>query len=286
MAFNILIVDDSSTVRSVVAKTLRLARVPIHELREAENGQEALNVLRDHWIDLVFADLNMPVMNGVEMIDEMARDGLLETVPVIILSNEGSLPRIEQLKSKGVSAYIRKPFTPELIRGVVAEVIGESDRGMPNVLLGKVFCEVLEEFAHSFGRETDKDLLPRTVKTCLEATMSFRGPLQGSFEMMAESSTCDDLVRRIVGEEDERISSAKLLDGGDALREMTSITCGHVLTRLGGEAASFDLTSPSLRDVCSEDWESRLEDPETVGFVLEEGPILLRLSVAEDSVCV
>jgi len=124
MALNILVVDDSETVRAVIRKTLDLARIPVDELYEAANGREALDILGDHWVDLVFSDINMPVMGGVEMIEKMCEDGLLKTVPVIVVSTEGSTTRIEQLKSKGVSAYIRKPFTPELIREVVNDVVG------------------------------------------------------------------------------------------------------------------------------------------------------------------
>ena len=124
MALNILVVDDSTTVRAVIARSLELAGVPVGNLHQAANGREALAILGSEWIDLVFADINMPVMTGIEMVDRMAADGILKTVPVIIVSTEGSATRIEQLKAKGVSAYIRKPFTPELLRNVVDEVMG------------------------------------------------------------------------------------------------------------------------------------------------------------------
>jgi two-component system, chemotaxis family, chemotaxis protein CheY len=124
MALNILVVDDSSTVRAVIRKTLELAEVPVKTLYEACNGKEALEILADSWIDLIFADINMPVMGGVEMIDKMSEDGILKSVPVVIISTEGSKTRIEQLKQKGVSAYLRKPFTPELLKQVVDDVLG------------------------------------------------------------------------------------------------------------------------------------------------------------------
>jgi two-component system chemotaxis response regulator CheY len=124
MALNILVVDDSMTVRAVIAKTLHLAELPINELYQASNGKEALDILNDHRIDLVLADINMPVMSGIEMIEKMSEDGLLKTIPVIIVSTEGSTTRIEHLKSKGISAYVRKPFTPEKIREVVDDILG------------------------------------------------------------------------------------------------------------------------------------------------------------------
>ena len=124
MALNILVVDDSDTVRAIIGKTLRLAEIPISEFHEAANGQEALDILKEHWVDLVFSDINMPVMNGVEMIERMSEDDLLRSVPVVMVSTEGSATRIEQLMSKGVRAYIRKPFTPEIIRNVVSNIVG------------------------------------------------------------------------------------------------------------------------------------------------------------------
>ncbi len=127
MSFNVLVVDDSATVRAVMAKTLKIAGVPVDEFHEASNGEEALAILADHWIDFIFADINMPVMNGIEMVEEMSKDGLLNTIPVVIVSTEGSSTRIEQLMDKGVSAYIRKPFTPEIIRNVVNDVMGVHD---------------------------------------------------------------------------------------------------------------------------------------------------------------
>ncbi|MCE5271380.1 response regulator [bacterium] len=125
MAYNILIVDDSETIRAVIAKTLRIAEIPVGELWHAGNGQEALDILRREWVDLVFADINMPVMNGIEMIEQMAKEGLIASVPVVIVSTEGSRTRIEELTAKGVRAYLRKPFTPEALRGMVEQVLQE-----------------------------------------------------------------------------------------------------------------------------------------------------------------
>jgi two-component system, chemotaxis family, chemotaxis protein CheY len=124
MAFNILLVDDSLTVRAVIKKTLRLAGVDIGELHEAGNGQEALAVLDANWIDLVFADLCMPVMDGEEFVDRLHQSGVLASLPVVIVSSAGSEPRIARLREKGVRDFVHKPFTPERIREVVDQVMG------------------------------------------------------------------------------------------------------------------------------------------------------------------
>ena len=125
MSYNILVVDDSETIRAVIARTLDIANVPVNILYEATNGREALDILNENWVDLVFADINMPEMNGVEMVEQMSKDGILQTVPVVIVSTEGSQTRIEELKAKGVQGYVRKPFTPEVIRKVVKYVLEE-----------------------------------------------------------------------------------------------------------------------------------------------------------------
>jgi len=132
LSYNILVVDDSETMRAVISRTLKMAEVPIKELFQAANGKEAIKVLEQEWIDLVFADINMPEMNGVEMVEHMAADGLLSTIPVVIVSTEGSQTRIDQLKEKGVRAYLRKPFSPEQIKNVVTEIMGESDESVGN----------------------------------------------------------------------------------------------------------------------------------------------------------
>ena len=127
MAYNILIVDDSATIRAVITKTLQIAGIPINKLWQAANGQEALDLLGEKWIDLVLLDINMPVMNGVELIKRMELDGLLASVPVIVVSTEGSDTRISELTAKGVRAYIRKPFSPEALKQVVDKILEASN---------------------------------------------------------------------------------------------------------------------------------------------------------------
>ena len=124
MAYNILVVDDSKTIRAIVVKILKLTKLEIGQIFEAENGKEALDCLKDNWIDLILSDLNMPVMSGIEMVSEMARDGLLKDIPVIVISTDGSVKRIKELKEKGIREYIRKPFTPESLSEVIDRVLG------------------------------------------------------------------------------------------------------------------------------------------------------------------
>jgi len=81
--------------------------------------------MKDNWIDLVLADINMPEMDGVAMIEKMHEDDVLKHIPIVVVSTEGSETKIEKLWAKGMKAFVKKPFTPESIRDVVRDVLGE-----------------------------------------------------------------------------------------------------------------------------------------------------------------
>jgi two-component system chemotaxis response regulator CheY len=123
VAINILIVDDSGVMRSMIIKTLRMTEVPLGEIHQAGNGREGLDVLGEQWIDLAIVDINMPVMNGEEMIDRMHEDPEMKGLPVIVVSTEGSKARIERLEHKG-AVFIHKPFTAEVVRDTINSILG------------------------------------------------------------------------------------------------------------------------------------------------------------------
>jgi len=123
MAYNILIVDDSATVRSMVRKTLRLAGVDTGEVFEAPNGRAALETLQQQWVDLVVTDLNMPEMTGLELVEQMHDHPDLKHLPVVVISAEGNRARQEQLTARPGTTFVRKPFTPELVREAIEYVL-------------------------------------------------------------------------------------------------------------------------------------------------------------------
>lgn len=125
MSLNVLIVDDSAVMRSMVIRTLELAGLATGEIHQAANGEEGLKALEDNWVDLVLVDINMPVMNGEEMIDRMRANPVWKDLPVIVISTEGSQTRIEAIRKKGAE-FIHKPFSPEAVREVVNDMIGTS----------------------------------------------------------------------------------------------------------------------------------------------------------------
>ena len=124
MSVNVLVVDDSGVMRSMIAKTMRMSGLQLGEIHQASNGREGLDAMNAHWIDLVIADINMPVMNGEEMIDRILENPEHKNIPIVVVSTEGSKTRVERLLQKG-ARFIQKPFTPEAIRDTVKDLLGE-----------------------------------------------------------------------------------------------------------------------------------------------------------------
>lgn len=124
MSLNILIVDDSMVVRTVVHKALKLAEVPINELHQVANGSEALAILENHRVDLIFTDLMMPVMDGEEFVTKLNESGMIRDIAVIVVSSAAGTERMIRLQKLGVKGFIHKPFTPEQIGEVVDKVTG------------------------------------------------------------------------------------------------------------------------------------------------------------------
>jgi two-component system chemotaxis response regulator CheY len=123
MSLNILVVDDSRMMRSVLIRTLQISGLPVGEVHEATNGQEGLDQLAKNWIDLALVDINMPIMDGETMIDHMRANPLTKETPVVVISTESSPERVEMLKKKS-AGFVHKPFTPETVRETIERVTG------------------------------------------------------------------------------------------------------------------------------------------------------------------
>ncbi|MFO7714234.1 response regulator [Desulfosarcina sp.] len=136
MAYNILIVDDSTPMRAVIKKVTRASGFDIGTFFEAANGAEALAVLDANWMDLVLTDYNMPDMDGLTLLKKMKADDCMQTVPVVMVTTEGSHERVETFMACGAAAYIKKPFTPEAIRQTLNTILGEPEDGQEPVAGG------------------------------------------------------------------------------------------------------------------------------------------------------
>ncbi len=123
MSINVLIVDDSTTIRMMIKKILSISLPNIDSIIEASDGIEALARLADHNIDIMMVDINMPKMDGVKLISRIKSSPKYADIPVIVISTEGSEERINELKNLGIKDFIRKPFKPEKLREVISGIL-------------------------------------------------------------------------------------------------------------------------------------------------------------------
>ena len=117
---DVLIVDDSAAIRKILQRVLRQAEVQVGEVLEAGDGAEALAALQGRKVDLILSDINMPNMDGLELLGKLKSDDTLKTVPVIMVSTEGSQTKVLEAVELGAAGYVRKPFTPDQIKDKLA----------------------------------------------------------------------------------------------------------------------------------------------------------------------
>ena len=124
MAFHLMIVDDSPAMRAFIVRVIWLSGLDVGLCMQAANGREALDLLRDNWIDIILTDINMPVMNGEELVCNLEQDEMLRTIPVLVVSTDGSEHRVQRMMSLGAKGYLKKPFSPELLRESMEKLLG------------------------------------------------------------------------------------------------------------------------------------------------------------------
>lgn len=108
---NVLIVDDSSTMRKIISRSLRQAGLPVTEIYEAGDGIEGLNALGSSKVNLILSDINMPNMDGLEFVKQVRAGGF--SVPIVMITTEGGEEIIGEAMKNGANGSIKKPFTPE-----------------------------------------------------------------------------------------------------------------------------------------------------------------------------
>jgi len=118
-----LIVDDSSVMRKIVERSLRQAGVGLAQVLEASNGAEALALVQQNKVDLILCDINMPVMDGLEFVQQLPSVESAKGVPVVMITTEGSEGHVVQALSAGARGYLRKPFTADQIKEHVLPVL-------------------------------------------------------------------------------------------------------------------------------------------------------------------
>ncbi len=120
MGKKVLIIDDSSTMRKIVTRSLRQAGLDFDTILEAGDGQEALQLLAKESVDIILSDINMPNMDGIEFLRQKSANAAIKSIPVVMITTEAGADILAEAKSLGAKGSIKKPFTPEQ----VSEVLG------------------------------------------------------------------------------------------------------------------------------------------------------------------
>ncbi|MCP4004680.1 MAG: response regulator [bacterium] len=117
---NVLIVDDSVSMRKLVGGTLEDAG---HQVVEAEDGVVALGVAKQKSVDLVITDVNMPNMDGLTLVEELRKLGTYKFTPILVLTTETDPERKSLAKSRGATGWLVKPFDPALLLATMKKVL-------------------------------------------------------------------------------------------------------------------------------------------------------------------
>ncbi|MDY0212647.1 MAG: response regulator [Desulfuromonadaceae bacterium] len=123
MGKRVLVIDDSSTMRKIVSRSLRQAGLEFDEILEAADGLEALDLLKTEKVDLILSDINMPNMDGIEFLRQKREIDAIKDIPVVMITTEGGADIIGEAKELGAAGSVKKPFKPETINEVVGALI-------------------------------------------------------------------------------------------------------------------------------------------------------------------
>jgi two-component system chemotaxis response regulator CheY len=116
MEASVLVVDDSVAIRKILQRALRQTGIVIQTIFEAGDGQEALNLLETEKVDLIFSDINMPKMNGLQLLESLKTSPRWRHIPVVMITTEGGAASVGEAVRLGAAGYLRKPFTPDQIK--------------------------------------------------------------------------------------------------------------------------------------------------------------------------
>jgi two-component system chemotaxis response regulator CheY len=116
MPLDVLIVDDSAAIRKILNRVLVQAEVLLGKVHEASDGNEALERLKTEKVGLILSDINMPNMDGIEFLTRIKADDALKTIPILMVTTEGSQAKVMQALELGAAGYVKKPFTADQIK--------------------------------------------------------------------------------------------------------------------------------------------------------------------------
>ena len=267
---NILIVDDSPVMRRFIERVLDATSLEPGLRLKAENGRDALEILaaldaKGETVDLVLADVNMPVMDGPELVRALRKQQAWKKLPVLVVSTDRSDDRLAEMEALGVAGYVTKPFTPwQLEEKIVAALSGERSLEQPaasvcswappevswlNTIemqqaVESAVSEVLEQmcFLPVQRVEAGNGASERAGEEMLAARLEYSGPFTGSIEVLGDRTALRVMAANFLGEDEDSTGEE---DQEKVLLELANMVCGAVLHQQDS-ARLFTLASPTL----------------------------------------
>lgn len=123
MPVDVLIVDDSAAIRKILQRVLAQANLGVGKVLEAADGREALEALKQQPVGLILSDINMPNMDGLQLLGELRANDQWKHVPVLMISTEGSQTKVMEAVQLGAQGFVRKPFTADQIKEKLAGML-------------------------------------------------------------------------------------------------------------------------------------------------------------------
>src|SRR5208283_6142279 len=120
MESDVLVVDDSAAIRKILQRVLRQTGMAIRTIHEAGDGQEALEVMKSQNVSLVLTDINMPKMDGIQLLGALKSSSQWNKIPVVMVTTEGGETKVGEAVRLGAAGYVRKPFTADQIKEKLA----------------------------------------------------------------------------------------------------------------------------------------------------------------------
>ena len=116
MDLNVLIVDDSAAIRKILVRVLSQTDLPIKQVFEAADGSEALKIVESNEVSLILSDINMPNVDGLELLTQLRLSPKWNDLSVVMITTEGSQSKVMEAVQLGAKGYVRKPFTADQIK--------------------------------------------------------------------------------------------------------------------------------------------------------------------------
>jgi two-component system, chemotaxis family, chemotaxis protein CheY len=120
---NVLLIDDSVVIRKMLRRVLGECNLVITEILEAADGSQALKLLESASVHLMFCDVNMPVMGGIEFLENVRCRAEWSSIPILMVTTEGGQESVLKAVQLGAKGYIRKPFTPDEVKQKLIECL-------------------------------------------------------------------------------------------------------------------------------------------------------------------